>query len=633
MKNTTNIIKCLLVFCFVTFSSCETLDMNQTENPSTLNEKFLDPIFTFNYVQINLPDFVDSANQFTQRVTRQMAMTGGNNYDNAFQPINFNNNWSTGYNILNAIKIMEPKAIEKNEIFVLGASKLIRVYILMTLVDMYGDIPYSEALQGNANLFPKYDNDADVYKGLLGEIDEAITILKSNSGNPNKSESVTNLYYSTAKNWITLANTLKLKMLNNVRLAGADLGLNIATEMTSIYTANDIIDRVDEDFLFQYGSSRFTPNTRHPLYNDQYELGGGAYIGNYMFWTMTTEKGWSSEFGANITPTNKRDPRTNFYFYKQDGDTSGETDFTLPGRNRVRPAEYANSQYQSFYNPSIKTPFTISNWVAFSLTGPNGPLKPSNGYWGRDHGNNDGIPTDNDKRSVGGFYPIGGIYDKSAKSVQTGGDKGALGAGVMPIIMSSYVHFILAEAMVTNNIPGGVSGAKAEFLLGIDTSIGRTIKQYNSYPNINRDMPFPNSADAILPPGTVVRSNTTGLNITLTSSFNNYSTLSKINLFEIPEYKTFMGNFYDGLTSDAKKLELIIKEYYIASWGNGIEPYNNYRRTGYPSNFQPTIEPISGEYFYTAYYPASAVNNNPNTPKPNERTRRVFWDKANLNLN
>jgi hypothetical protein len=78
-------------------------------------------------------------------------------------------------------------------------------------------------------------------------------------------------------------------------------------------------------------------------------------------------------------------------------------------------------------------------------------------------------------------------------------------------------------------------------------------------------------------------------------------------------------------------LELIIKEYFIASWGNGIEPYNNYRRTGYPSNFQPTLEIASGVFYSTALYPSSSTVNNTNAPN-NVRTRKVFWDKANVVL-
>ena len=33
-------------------------------------------------------------------------------------------------------------------------------------------------------------------------------------------------------------------------------------------------------------------------------------------------------------------------------------------------------------------------------------------------------------------------------------------------------------------------------------------------------------------------------------------------------------------TTDGDRLNVIMKEYFIALWGNGIESYNNYRRTG-----------------------------------------------------
>ena len=80
--------------------------------------------------------------------------------------------------MLNAIKIMEPKALDTQRFYTLGAAKLIRCYVLITLVDLYGDIPYTEILQGNQNLTPKFDNSAFVYKKIFQEIDEAVILLK-----------------------------------------------------------------------------------------------------------------------------------------------------------------------------------------------------------------------------------------------------------------------------------------------------------------------------------------------------------------------------------------------------------------------------------------------------------------------
>ena len=167
--------------------------------------------------------------------------------------------------------------------------------------------------------------------------------------------------------------------------------------MTSIISAGDYIDQESEDFAFKYGNSRNTPNTRHPLYNDQYELGGGAYIANYLMWAMSKEKGFASTFGPN------NDPRLFFYFYKQHNDPSSyNTDtFTLPGR--ARPSHYNDFEYSSFYDHTILTPYVTSNWVG-------GSAVASNGFWGRDHGDNSGIPPDAELRTVGGVYPIGGKF-------------------------------------------------------------------------------------------------------------------------------------------------------------------------------------------------------------------------------
>lgn len=584
MKIKSQIVKIFLFSTALFFAGCETVDLNQIDNPSGVSQSMTDPVYAFNYVQIQLADFVDSANSFTQRVTRQMAMTGGNTYDNSFEPANFNNNWNTGYRLLNAVNLMEDKAIQNKEFYALGAAKVIKAYVMVTMVDMYGDIPYSEALKGAQYLNPKFDKGEDVYNAAFAVLDEGVALLlrtDSKSGS-----SIQDLYYSGQGDWIRLANTLRLKMYITARQASAELGLTDAQlkqKVEDIINSGNYIDDISEDFAFKYGTSRFTPNSRHPMYNDQYELGGGAYIANYFMWSMTTEKNISvGSNGAVASSSGFIDPRANFYFYKQEANPGTADTFELP--NRSRPAHYDDAIYNSFYfsdSPVIRTPYSLSNWI-----GPGSAAITSNGFWGRDHGDNSGIPPDADKRTVGGLYPCGGAYG-TAGSVQTGGDKGALGQGIMPIIMSSFVHFLKAEAILTMGISGN---AKAEMMTAITQSIDRTTTKIGTYPDL------------------------TAVDIAAQKA----------------GYLNFISDFYDGL-SNAKKLEMVIKEYYLASWGNGIEPYNNYRRTGYPSNMQPTLEVDPGAYYYRALYSGESVNNNPNAPA-NTRTTKVFWDKAGLEL-
>lgn len=565
-----------ILTAIMTFSSCETFDLDQLDNPSKLPKELLDPIYVFNYVQLTLPDFVNSANSFTQRVTRQMAMTGGNSYDNAFAPVNSDNNWTTGYLMLNAIKTMEPQAKANDQYFVLGASKIIRAYVLMTMVDIYGDIPYTEALQGNANLTPKYDKSAAVYAGVYEELNQAIADLNNTLGK----DSPRDLYYGNDQGvgdkskWITLANTLKLKMLNNSRLVGSIGTHNVLSEITTLLAEDNLIDTPEEDFAFKYGTNRVNPNSRHPLYNDHYELGAGAYISNYFMWAVSIEKG-----------TTVVDPRESFYFFRQAGLTpiySGAAQAqVLPCKSPgSRPEYYDNPEYSSFYSLAIKAPFCVSGTNA------------TNSYLGRDHGDNSGIPADSDYRTVAGIYPAGGETGSpiNVNSSTNAGLKGELGKGIMPMLLSSFVHFIKAEAKQTLGISSGLT-VRQELEQGIRASVAKTTTFIT--------MPSDANSPAIVAAGT-------------------------------DSYVTFVLSKFDTYNS-AKQLELIVKEFYIAAWGNGIEPYNNYRRTGYPSNFQPTLEENSGNFFNTALYAGASVNNNPNAPS-NVRTKKVFWDVAAINL-
>ena len=89
------------------------------------------------------------------------------------------------------------------------AATTLRAFIYQILVDTYGEIPYTESLDLN-NPTPKYDNGADIYAGILAELDEALS--KVNKDDP----VATNFLFpgETANNWIKLANAVKLKILS-----------------------------------------------------------------------------------------------------------------------------------------------------------------------------------------------------------------------------------------------------------------------------------------------------------------------------------------------------------------------------------------------------------------------------------
>ncbi len=143
-----------------------------------------------------------------------------------------------------------------------GVARIMKAHAFQMLVDVYGNVPYTQALQGNANRTPKYDKGIDIYKDLFRQLDTAITVLKdpvasSLDANPNIAE--TDFAYKGDKTkWIKFANTLKLRMLVHVH---AVPGFDIAGEMAKITT---------EGFLGTGESAHinpgFTPTKPNPYY-------------------------------------------------------------------------------------------------------------------------------------------------------------------------------------------------------------------------------------------------------------------------------------------------------------------------------------------------------------------------------
>lgn len=562
MKN--KYIKIILALSFVGIFSCETVDLDLTKSPNQVSVDNLDPDFLFNNVQLSFANFVENVagvQSFTAQVSRHFAMTGGNTYENAFSPISYTGIWSSAYSgTLEDIAALEPIATDLDLKYHLGVSKLMKAYVYITLTDLFGDVPYTEALLGNANLNPKADSQIEIYKAMLIEIDEAIALLQGVSATYPPEDffysDAGTVNASTQASWITAANSFKLRVLNNARLAGGDLGIDIPSAINAILATNNIIDTPAEDWVLQYGNNRTNPNTRHPGYNNYYESSASGYMSNYLMWEMVTEKGFD-------------DPRLTYYFYRQDTNATNENVFTLGCQGAPAPAQFA--AYKSIYDPTIAMSFCVTS--------------APRGYWGRDHGDNGGIPPDNEKRTIYGLYPVGGKYDDgSGEGMENEGSDGKLGAGITPILTSFNMDFIRAESSLTS----GTSGDPAVLL---ENAVRGSMSKVIGF-----------------------------LGEAGTASAN-----------DINNYVDFVNAAYTAASNTNERLELIMKENHIAAFGNGLEVYNAYRRTGMPSNMQPTLIPNSGEFYNSAVYPSNYVNLNSNATQK-ARTERIFWDKNNITL-
>jgi hypothetical protein len=146
-----------------------------------------------------------------------------------YQFNNTNFNYFDGYyDILEDFQYVIDNAADKGAPYFAGTSRVMKAYIYQMLVDIYGNVPYTDALKGTAVLAPKFDDQKAIYEDLIKQLDTAITVLKANplANTPQYSgaDIVFGATTSTATTkWIQFANSLKLRILiRQSRITGRD---------------------------------------------------------------------------------------------------------------------------------------------------------------------------------------------------------------------------------------------------------------------------------------------------------------------------------------------------------------------------------------------------------------------------
>ena len=89
----------------------------------------------------------------------------------------------------------------------IAVATILKSYFLWTLTDRWGDIPYSEALKGAANIAPKFDKQEAVYMGLLADLKSAIPMFDNG---PEAQGDI--IYKGNAAKWKKLANSLRMQI-------------------------------------------------------------------------------------------------------------------------------------------------------------------------------------------------------------------------------------------------------------------------------------------------------------------------------------------------------------------------------------------------------------------------------------
>jgi len=471
------------------------------------------------------------------------------------------------HGILQNLEEIIKKSTEDENLYYRGVAKVIKAYAYSQLVDVFGDVPFSEANKlddpENPIIYPSFDDDATIYPQLLTMLDEGIADLSADDGGPLQPADDDVIYGGDIDLWLKAANTIKLKLLTQTRLVNA-----VGADVTALLANPDqLIASTDESFLLPYGTLGATDD-RNPAYAEYFATQRSNHISPWFYEIMK---------GRNTGINNGNpDPRVPYYWYNQ----------LRPDEDPENQTEYRDGAFATIY---------------FGSVGPD-----------RDRNNQNTL-------STLGVYPAGGRYDDGdgGGATPTAGVSGESATGAAPYRFITYADRLYLEAeliqagVVTGDARAVLEEALMESFATVDLVVG--------YASLNQTVP------ALMPGGAP------------TAEVQTY--IDKV-----------LAEFDAG--SAAKKLQVIMTQKWIQNFGNAVDAYTDYRRTGYPVFWDPTNPsmapggfaqpPVNGDPLQAAQKPVPVLlsrtypltlpwvddelETNPNAPdQKSPQTFKPFW--------
>jgi len=162
--------------------------------------------------------------------------------------------WGAFYNnVLMGMRELENKAAASGNRAYVGVSKLLQAHAFSVVTDMFGDIPFSEALQGRANITPAYDRQENIYPALIAMIDEGLAALSA--GTETISGDI--VYGGDVAKWKKYGNSLKLRLLNHLSSKQPNAAANFLASNPSL------IETSVDDAKVAFGSVTSNANPIH----------------------------------------------------------------------------------------------------------------------------------------------------------------------------------------------------------------------------------------------------------------------------------------------------------------------------------------------------------------------------------
>ena len=198
------------------------------------------------------------------------------NYDVYLLRGNYDNQWNNelyGGSLINSQQIIN--LTQATSPRYAGYAKILKAYNFALTTDLWGDVPYSQALQGNLAapiLQPRFDKQEDIYKGNTAQgIQSLFDLVREGLADLDKPTVLSPgaddlIYKGSVVKWKRFGNTLLLKLANTISKKEPDLAASVIMEVLAKGPTAYIADNAD-DAEVPFGTS---VGNQNPFYAYNY---------------------------------------------------------------------------------------------------------------------------------------------------------------------------------------------------------------------------------------------------------------------------------------------------------------------------------------------------------------------------
>ena len=342
-----NLLLYFSVFALLVFTvSCdEYLDVNtDPNNPTEVTPDLVLPVaqvYTANYIQNDR-----RTNCLGNMLMYNWSQSDGFSWYNDeflylvtpnFYGALFNDAYSSALKQYNVLESLDPMYDNYKAI-----SKIMKSYHYQMLVDMYGDIPYFEALGRSENATPAYDDAQTIYEDLINELDTAILLINNavDAEIPGDDDFIFN---GDMTEWKQFANTVKLRILVRQSDMSGREGY-VQTELNKI--ASEGSGFISGDVMVQPGYVQ-EQNKQNPMWDSYGEDVSGTTV-------MNNDATCATDYILEYLTANN-DPRIDYIYEKPDGGHLGVMQ-GLENYDEPVPDQYAPSKVSNMGPGILKGP-------------------------------------------------------------------------------------------------------------------------------------------------------------------------------------------------------------------------------------------------------------------------------------